>query len=226
MRRRLKFPDNLAGATTPQAAPYCQRVLLVHRLHRGGALKANIGHTDVAAGIAGLVKAALSLFHRTLPPLANWRRAGPDSPLAIGPLLAPSEARSLDPRHGVIRAGVSAFGVGGTNAHAVLEAAPDRALPVGDDRPQLLVWSARGDAVRTRLTGLLSAHVATAGAIADVAWSLQTGRTSLPDRAALAVRNANDALAGLSAPKRIRDQVPYRPQTQWRNALGCIANRI
>lgn len=169
-----------------------------------GAVKANIGHTDVAAGIAGLITAALSLHHRILPPLANWRKAAPDSPLGAGPLFAATEARPLDPPDGVIRAGVSAFGVGGTNAHVVLEAAPARALPVGDDRPQLLVWSARGAAARTRLTGLLGAQVAKGGAIADIAWSLQTSRTSLPERAALATRDANDAVAGLSAPKRIR----------------------
>jgi acyl transferase domain-containing protein len=165
-----------------------------------GAVKANIGHTDVAAGIAGLMKAALSLHHGVLPPLAHWRAPGPGSHLESGPLFVPTEARRLHPRDNAVRAGVSAFGIGGTNAHLVLESASSPETSAADSRPQLLVWSARSTAARARQTAALGKHMETSsGPIADAAWTLQTGRAPLAERAALAVLDEQDAVTGLTA---------------------------
>ncbi|MDP9120250.1 MAG: polyketide synthase, partial [Acidobacteriota bacterium] len=89
-----------------------------------GSVKSNIGHLDAAAGIAGLIKAVLALEHGAIPPSLHFTRLNPkidtaDSPFFVNPVLRPWK-RGGRPR----RAGVSCFGVGGTNAHVVLEEAP------------------------------------------------------------------------------------------------------
>ncbi|MGH9362443.1 MAG: polyketide synthase, partial [Thermoanaerobaculia bacterium] len=90
-----------------------------------GSIKSNIGHTDAAAGVAGLLKTVLALEHRQVPPSLHFREANPELALAASPFyvaaeLAPWEEPAKAPR----RAGVSSFGIGGTNAHVVLEEAP------------------------------------------------------------------------------------------------------
>src|SRR6185436_4790604 len=107
-----------------------------------GSVKANIGHLDAAAGIAGLIKTVLTLERREIPPSLHVRTPNPDidfaeSPFYVNTALAPWETDGA-PR----RAGVSSFGLGGTNAHVVLEEAPEPA-PSGPSRPwQLLLLSA------------------------------------------------------------------------------------
>ena len=93
-----------------------------------GSLKTNIGHLDAAAGVAGIIKAALSLHHEQIPPSLNFKRPNPQidfggSPFFVNTELRPVAAHRRQPR----RAGVSSFGLGGTNAHVVLEEAPLRA---------------------------------------------------------------------------------------------------
>ncbi|MFE9607243.1 amino acid adenylation domain-containing protein [Streptomyces sp. NPDC006012] len=96
-----------------------------------GSVKTNIGHTESAAGIAGLIKTALSLKHRKIPPHINLDQLNP----AIDPDALPYRipTRTVDwPEHdGPARAGVNSFGFGGTNAHVLLEAAPARAEAAG-----------------------------------------------------------------------------------------------
>ncbi|QNM94658.1 type I polyketide synthase [Chitinimonas koreensis] len=91
-----------------------------------GSIKTNIGHLEAAAGIAGLIKAALALAARRLPPSLNFSRPNPDIDLAALGLAVATEAVPLDPIGRPARVGVSSFGFGGSNAHVVLEAA---ALP-------------------------------------------------------------------------------------------------
>ena len=91
-----------------------------------GSVKANIGHTMSAAGIAGLIKATLALHHRTLPPQPGVLEENPKLELASGPFFVPREARPWESNGQPRRAGISAFGFGGTNAHVVLEEAPPR----------------------------------------------------------------------------------------------------
>src|SRR5690606_26566149 len=105
-------------------------------------VKTNIGHTDTAAGVASLIKVALSLHHRELPPSLGYEAPNPaidfeTSPFRVNHALSPWVAP-------VLRAGVNSLGVGGTNAHAVLEEAPRRAKAEDSDWPvQPLVLSAR-----------------------------------------------------------------------------------
>ncbi|MEV7728898.1 amino acid adenylation domain-containing protein [Streptomyces sp. NPDC087917] len=94
-----------------------------------GSVKTNIGHTESAAGIAGLIKTALSLKHRMIPPHINLEQVNPAIDLAAAPYGIPDRLIPWPAHRGPARAGVNSFGFGGTNAHVLLEAAPEQAAP-------------------------------------------------------------------------------------------------
>jgi acyl transferase domain-containing protein len=106
-----------------------------------GATKANIGHLGAAAGIASLIKTVLALHHRVIPPIAAF-----DGPAEVGPkngFVFPREARSWWPTSPAPLAGVSSFGIGGTNAHVVLQASTDSLFVKSDGGPQIFLLSGR-----------------------------------------------------------------------------------
>ncbi len=106
-------------------------------------VKPNIGHLDTAAGVAGFIKTVLALHHRRLPAALHFERANPEIDLASSPFYVTAAAAEWETDRLPRRAGVSAFGIGGTNAHVVLEEAPEPE-PSGPSRPwQLLLLSAR-----------------------------------------------------------------------------------
>ncbi|AXG79018.1 non-ribosomal peptide synthetase/type I polyketide synthase [Streptomyces paludis] len=94
-----------------------------------GSVKTNIGHTESAAGIAGLIKTVLCLKHRTIPPHINLGRVNPAIDLDALPYEIPTRTVAWPEHDGPARAGVNSFGFGGTNAHVLLEAAPPRTGP-------------------------------------------------------------------------------------------------
>ncbi len=120
-----------------------------------GSVKTNIGHLDAAAGVTGLIKAVLALHHKQLPPSLHFEKPNPNidfanSPFYVNTKLTPWQSNGT-PRH----AGVSSFGIGGTNAHVVLEEAPN-VEPSGNSRPQqLLVLSAMTDSALDTATNQL-----------------------------------------------------------------------
>ena len=89
-----------------------------------GSVKTNIGHTEGAAGVAGLIKVALALKHKTIPPSLHLQEPNPDIPWEELPLLVQRELGPWPAHSGSARAGVSSFGISGTNAHVVVEEAP------------------------------------------------------------------------------------------------------
>lgn len=122
------------GTGTPVGDPI--EVEALRRAYRGappgsrvalGAAKANIGHLDAAAGVVGLIKAVLAVERGIVPPVASFATPNPALPLAGTPFVLPEQAAPWPDTTRPRRAAVSAFGVGGTNAHAVLEQAPQRA---------------------------------------------------------------------------------------------------
>jgi acyl transferase domain-containing protein len=171
-----------------------------------GGVKGNIGHLEVAAGVAGLIKAVLVLKNAEIPPTLNFTKPNPridfaNSPFYVSPVLKPWPASTV-PR----RAGVSSFGVGGTNAHVVLEEAPPTAPAVQDTPPQLLVLSAKTpaalDAATQRFADYLRAKPA--ASLADIAYTLQSGRRAFRYRRSLVGRSKEDTVELLSQAKSAR----------------------
>ncbi|MEA5362612.1 beta-ketoacyl synthase N-terminal-like domain-containing protein [Amycolatopsis sp., V23-08] len=152
-----------------------------------GCVKPNIGHAGVAAGMAGLIKAALAVRHGVIPPTAGFRTPSPDLPFDATPFFVNTRPVPWPAGDGPRRAGVSAFGIGGSNAHVVLEQAPppdDGAE--GPSVPCLLPVSGRTEAAAlTARDRLESALLAGAEAVTDVAFSLQVGRVHHRWRTAL-----------------------------------------
>ncbi|MEU6770882.1 type I polyketide synthase [Streptomyces sp. NPDC046759] len=155
-----------------------------------GALKANTGHLDNAAGLAGLIKALLVVRDGVVPPLAGFSRLNLLLETEDCPLYVPTRAtpwQGPEPR----RAGVSSFGVGGTNAHVIVERPPSRVIrpeeagvsPAG----HLVLLSAADGTALDRSAERLGRHLAThTPRAADVARTLATGRAALGERLAVA----------------------------------------
>ncbi len=141
-----------------------------------GSAKTNIGHLEAAAGVAGLIKVVLALWHRAIPPSLNFAEPNPTIPFDSLPLRV---ARTLTPwpeNGGRAIAGVSAFGFGGTNAHVVLAEAPQVRLTVADqaataDRAELLPLSARSPAALAALIGRYESSLATGVPLADLCYT-------------------------------------------------------
>src|SRR5579863_417825 len=143
-----------------------------------GSLKTNIGHADVAAGISGLIKTVLALRAGVLPPSLHFVTLNPQIDLTGTPFYVNSTLRPWPRRDGPRRAGVSAFAMGGTNAHVVLEEAPGQRREPTTTSPRLLTMSARTEKALDEGSARIADYLATASAIdlADVAFTLQTGR--------------------------------------------------
>ena len=160
-----------------------------------GSIKSNIGHLDAAAGGAGLIKTALALKHHVLPPSLHFVRSNPKIDLENSPFFVNASLREWKSEIGPLRAGVSSFGTGGTNAHVIVEEAP-APEPSGPSRPlQLLVLSAKtASALELASRNFLDYLRANQQAnLADVAFTLQTGRSEFIHRRAWVARNASEA---------------------------------
>ena len=170
-----------------------------------GSLKANLGHLDAAAGVAGLIKTVLALGHAEIPPLAHFRAPNPQLSLPSSPFRVPTQLEPWPATRGPRRAGVSSFGIGGTNAHVVLEEAPPAAPSVTHRAHHLLLLSARTPEALARATENLVDHLRAQPtlAIADVANTLQLGRRSFPQRRSVVVRDSAEAIAFLTSPERM-----------------------
>jgi amino acid adenylation domain-containing protein len=162
-----------------------------------GSIKSNIGHLDSAAGIAGFIKTVLCLHHGTLVPTVHFQTPSPEIEWENSPFFVSADTRSWHTERLPRRAGVSAFGIGGTNAHVVLEEAapPSPADAASRAEPQALVLSARtGTALQQAVTDLAD-HLggATHQRLADVAHTLQAGREHFHHRMALVASDALEA---------------------------------
>lgn len=169
-----------------------------------GSTKANIGHLDAAAGVSGLIKTVLAMRNGTIPPVANFRQPNPRIDFASTPFYVNNEAipwKAEGPRV----AGVSAFGVGGVNAHLVLEEAPASVASSAPSRPaQLICVSARTvealDAALKNLASHLEGHHE-AAALADVSYTLESGRHHFNHRATAVFASVEEAAASLADPR-------------------------
>jgi len=174
-----------------------------------GSVKANIGHTDTAAGVASLIAAAMAMKHRQIPPQLHFHEANPAIDFSATPFYVNSEAVPWEPLGMPRRAGISSLGIGGTNVHLVLEEAPLQPLrDEAETRPvQLLLLSARTASALDRTGANLAAHLDDERklSLADAAYTLAIGRKQFAQRRALLCRDRDEALAALtgSAPTRV-----------------------
>ncbi|MEV7950858.1 non-ribosomal peptide synthetase/type I polyketide synthase [Streptomyces rubiginosohelvolus] len=161
-----------------------------------GSVKTNIGHTESAAGIAGLIKTVLSIGHRTIPPHINLENLNPAIDPATLPYEIPTRPTAWPAHEGPARAGVNSFGFGGTNAHVVLEEAPPPLLPDPGNaaassgrRWSILPLSARRpDALAAMAAGIraeLAGDDGPAVDLDDLGHTLAHRRQHLPERLAV-----------------------------------------
>jgi acyl transferase domain-containing protein len=176
-----------------------------------GSIKSNIAHTQAAAGVAGVIKMVEAIRHGVLPKTLHIDEPSPHVDWTEGAVRLLSESREwpdIGERDEPRRAGVSAFGVSGTNAHVVIEQAPagivseDDGVPAGRSANPVLPWvvSAKSGGALREQAGRLAAVLEDDGrALVDVAFSLTTSRAEFPERAVVVAGDRANLLAGLSS---------------------------
>jgi myxalamid-type polyketide synthase MxaC len=186
---------------------------------RIGSVKANVGHLEATAGVAGLIATLLALRAERIPPQINLDRVNPAIGLGAIPAEIPRAATPWPRRPGrPRRAAVSSFGFSGTNAHVVVEEAPEVAADTAASGALLLRLSARGEAALRTLAGEMAARLAEGAPAAALCASANHGRAELPARLAIAAPDAaglaeglRAASEGLAAPNLWRGAAPPRP---------------
>ncbi|MET7938337.1 beta-ketoacyl synthase N-terminal-like domain-containing protein, partial [Streptomyces sp. NPDC005322] len=178
---------------------------------RVGSAKTNVGHLEGAAGITGLIKVLLALKAGRLPASLNFEMPNPRIPLDEWNLRVQTELSAWPRPDAPLVAGVSAFGMGGTNAHVVVERAPGADIPPRADTDpadpvlalgSLVPWpiSGRtGGGLRGQVSRLREFAAATDAAATDVGWSLASSRAALEHRAVVLAGDRDGFLGGLDA---------------------------
>jgi amino acid adenylation domain-containing protein len=166
-----------------------------------GSVKSNMGHLTAAAGVAGLIKTALSLYYKTIPASINFSDPNPNidfanSPFYVNDRLSPWKS---DQKR---RAGISSFGVGGTNVHVIMEEVESPSIPSITGRPaELICFSARNaqsrEAYATRLAQFVEEHPALS--IADLAFNLRISRQDFNTRRFVSASGREELIAKLRA---------------------------
>ncbi|MDM0038345.1 amino acid adenylation domain-containing protein [Variovorax sp. J22G21] len=209
------------GTATPMGDPVevegLRQAYARHTADRGfcaiGSLKSNVGHMVTAAGAGGLIKTVLALQAETLPASLHYDAPNPAIDFGATPFRVQHQLgawpRAEQPR----RAGVSAFGVGGTNAHVIVEEAPLQAPSDPSPLPQLLQISARTPAALANATQRLADHLAAHPDVSlpDVAHTLRVGRKAFSQRACVVAMDVPQAIAALrstDSPWRAGGMVP------------------
>ena len=160
-----------------------------------GSVKSNIGHLDAAAGMAGLIKTVLALEHQQIPPTINFQEPNPAIDFQRSPFYVNARLADWDGDAPRI-AGVSSFGVGGTNSHVILEEAPALPTAAPSSLPQLLVFSAASppalDTIVSSFRDFAREHPALD--LANAAYTLQRGRHALAHRQSFVCDDGADLL--------------------------------
>ena len=151
-----------------------------------GSVKANIGHLDAAAGVAGVMKVVMMLKNRKLPPQLNYKSPNPELHLDETPFYINTSLTDWPAGNGPRRAGISSFGIGGTNAHCILEEYTEPLKPGSAEKFHFLPISAKTSEALNSLKQSISLHVLNSGQdIADISYTLQHGRNYYKHRSLL-----------------------------------------
>ncbi len=173
-----------------------------------GSVKSNIGHTDTAAGVASFIKVAMAMQHGELPPSLHFKEPNPACDFERSPFYVNATLKPWTPPGGVRRAGVSSLGVGGTNAHIILQQAPKRPSSGPSSRPyQLLMLSAKTPSALDANSAALAAHfkLKPNANLADAAYTLNVGRQAMKNRRIVVAQTPAEAAELLTAndPKQV-----------------------
>ena len=169
-----------------------------------GSVKTNIGHLEAAAGVAGLIKTALALKHRQIPPHLHFHNPNPDIPFDKLQLHVPTTLEAWPDRDGIALAGVNSFGFGGTNAHVVLQGAfpPSTTATHSEDTEQLslLPLSARStEALQAVAESYRTFLTDTASHFHDIVYSVSQHRSHHDHRLAVVAHSKAEAITNLDA---------------------------
>ncbi len=166
-----------------------------------GSVKTNFGHLDRAAGVSSLVKATLAVKHGQVPPTVHFNTPNPKIDFESSPFFVNKGLIDWPLNGGPRRAGVSGLGFGGTNAHFILEQAPEGPAASPGRAFQILPISARTETALSSMSANLARHLQRhpEQALADVAWTLQKGRRQFPHRQAVVCADASDAISTLES---------------------------
>ncbi|MBL8495665.1 MAG: type I polyketide synthase [Rhodocyclaceae bacterium] len=180
-----------------------------------GAVKSNVGHLEAAAGVTGLIKTVLALAHRQIPPNVNFRVPTPHIPWADIPVRVPTTLEPWEPIKGRRIAGVSSFGFSGTNAHVILEEAPQPQaaanMAAAAPAPHLITLSARSPAALDALANLYAARLERDGAdVALIGPAGAAGRAHMPYRLSVTGPDANALVVSLRTAARGEDCAELR----------------
>lgn len=169
-----------------------------------GAVKTNIGHTNAAAGVAGLIKTALCIANRTLVPNLHFEKPNPELDLESSPFTIPTTTMAWE--KDALIAGVSAFGLGGTNVHAILTEAPPATETNPAEGPYLLTLSAKSESalVRKRLALQENLRNHPPTSLADWTFTLNVGRKDWDIRQSFAFDTAEEAIAALDRKRALK----------------------
>ena len=163
-----------------------------------GSAKTNVGHLDAAAAVAGMIKTVLALKHRQIPPSLHFSEANPEIDFSGTPFYVNTQLREWT-SDGPRRAGVMSTGMGGTNAHVVLEEAPELTVSTDGSPPHLLILSAKTETALDQVTHRLREFLNRNDSVnmSDVAYTLRTGRKVFPYRRCLVCVDREDAITAL-----------------------------
>ncbi|MDP4501998.1 type I polyketide synthase [Nonomuraea turcica] len=173
-----------------------------------GSVKSNLGHLSQASGVVGVIKTVLAMERGVIPPTINFERPNPEIDFDTSPFYVVSTPSKWDAGARPRRAAVSSFGIGGTNAHVILqEAPPTEAVPAGlpaTGGPLPLWLSARTESALQTMRAQLAEFLAGQPdlSLSDVAYTLRAGRADHTHRAAVVAGDLADAVAALGDRKR------------------------
>ncbi|MFE4971964.1 amino acid adenylation domain-containing protein [Kitasatospora sp. NPDC056651] len=169
-----------------------------------GSVKTNIGHTEAAAGVAGLIKTVLALKHRRIPPHLNLERPNPGIDLDALPFEIPTVPTVWPEHRGPARAGVNSFGFGGTNAHVLLEEPPrpEPTPPAAEPARTVLPLSTKDAAGLPELAAAVRQEIAGGTTLADLGHTLAHRRQHLSERLAVVYSTRQDLDEALAAYER------------------------
>ncbi len=168
-----------------------------------GSVKSNIGHLDVAAGVTGLIKTALSLKNEKIPPVLHYKKANPKINFENTPFYVNNVLRDWKTNGTPRRAGVSSFGLGGTNAHVILKEAPTTILETSPRTSQLIKLSAKTKTALKTICANLSSflHEDKTSVLEDIAYTLHAGREEHQYKLSIVCNSKEDLIKKLDIEK-------------------------